>query len=79
MPTVTPAPAAVRGAPIWLGMLVLYFVWGSTYLGIAIAVDSIPPFLMAAVRFLIAGLVLLAWSIAREGRAFVVPDPTRMA
>ena len=73
MPTVTPAPAAVRGAPIWLGMLVLYFVWGSTYLGIAIAVDSIPPFLMAAVRFLIAGLVLLAWSIAREGRAFVVP------
>ena len=48
MPTVTPAPAAVRGAPIWLGMLVLYVVWGSTYLGIAIAVDTIPPFLMAA-------------------------------
>ena len=66
MPTVAPAPAPVRGAPIWLGMLVLYFVWGSTYLGIAIAVDSIPPFLMAAVRFLIAGLVLLAWSIARD-------------
>ena len=42
MPTVTPAPAAVRGAPIWLGMLVLYFVWGSTYLGIAIAVDIDP-------------------------------------
>ena len=30
-------------------MLVLYLVWGSTYLGIAIAVDTIPPFLMAAV------------------------------
>ena len=73
MPTTAQPPATVRGAPIWLGMLVLYFVWGSTYLGIAIAVDSIPPFLMAAVRFLAAGLVLLVWSIAREGRAFVVP------
>lgn len=74
MPTVPQPRAGARGAPIWLGMLVLYFVWGSTYLGIAIAVDSIPPFLMAAVRFLAAGLVLLAWSIAREGRAFVVPN-----
>ncbi len=72
MPTPTTAPP--RGAPIWLGMLVLYFVWGSTYLGIAIAVDSIPPFLMAAVRFLTAGLVLLAWSVLREGRAFVAPS-----
>ena len=54
-------------------MLVLYVVWGSTYLGIAIAVETIPPFLMASVRFLIVGLILLTWSIAREGRAFVPP------
>jgi len=53
--------------------LVLYVVWGSTYLGIAIAVDTIPPFVMAAVRFFTAGLVLLTWSIAREGRTFVAP------
>ena len=79
MPTVDAGSRRGAGAPIWLGMLVLYFVWGSTYLGIAIAVDSIPPFLMAAVRFLLAGLVLLAWSVAREGRAFVVPDPARVA
>ena len=52
-------------------MLVLYLVWGSTYLGIAIAVDTIPPFVMAGVRFFLAGLVLLAWSVAREGRDFV--------
>lgn len=71
MPT-TPA-ASSRGAAVWLGMLVLYLVWGSTYLGIAIAVDSIPPFLMAAVRFLAAGFVLLIWSVAREGRGFVAP------
>jgi drug/metabolite transporter (DMT)-like permease len=64
-----------RHAPIWIGLLILYLVWGSTYLGIAIAVDTIPPFLMAAVRFLIAGLVLLGWSVAREGRAFNAPSP----
>jgi drug/metabolite transporter (DMT)-like permease len=74
MPTVEPTPTPTRGAPIWLGMLVLYVVWGSTYLGIAIAVDSIPPFLMAAARFLLAGSILLAWSIAREGRSFALPS-----
>lgn len=54
-------------------MLVLYVVWGSTYLGIAVAVETIPPFAMAAVRFVLAGVILLAWSVAREGRAFVPP------
>jgi drug/metabolite transporter (DMT)-like permease len=66
--------AVPRHAPIWLGLLILYLVWGSTYLGIAIAVDTIPPFLMAAVRFLIAGLSLLTWSVAHEGRAFRAPS-----
>jgi len=72
MPTTSP-PAVPRGAPIWIGMLILYAVWGSTYLGIAIAVDTIPPFIMASARFLFAGLVLMTWSIAREGRSFVPP------
>lgn len=70
----TSQPAASRRRPIWLGLLVLYLVWGSTYLGIAIAVDTIPPFLMAAARFLTAGLFLLAWSVAREGRTFRLPS-----
>ncbi len=61
-----------RGA-IWLGLFVLYIVWGSTYLGIAVAVETIPPFLMAAIRFVLAGLVLLTWSVARGGHAFVAP------
>ena len=55
-------------------MLVLYVVWGSTYLGIAVAVDSIPPFLMAATRFLLAGSILLTWSVARDRRSFQVPS-----
>jgi len=58
---------------VWLGMLVLYVVWGSTYLGIAIAVTTFPPFVMAAIRFLTAGGVLLGWSMLRSGRSFEWP------
>ena len=54
-------------------MLVLYLVWGSTYLGIAVAVETIPPFLMAAARFGLAGGLLLLWSLARDRGSFVWP------
>ena len=70
MPT---EPNGTKGASVWAGLLTLYLIWGSTYLAIAIAVETIPPFLMAAFRFSIAGLILLTWSIAREGRSFVAP------
>jgi drug/metabolite transporter (DMT)-like permease len=43
----------------------VYVVWGSTYLAIAIADRSLPPFLMLSVRFLIAGALLYAWSMRR--------------
>ena len=39
----------------------VYVFWGSTYLGIAIAVEHIPPALMCATRFLIAGILMLAY------------------
>ena len=59
-----------RSAPpglVWSAILILYLVWGSTYLGIRIAVESMPPFVMAGVRFGIAGLVLLvAVTVARR-------------
>ena len=41
----------------------VYLVWGSTYLGIAIAIETIPPFLMLAIRFAIAGAVLFALAV----------------
>jgi drug/metabolite transporter (DMT)-like permease len=53
--------ATASPVALWLGLLVIYFVWGSTYIGIRLADESIPPFLMAGVRFLLAGLALLAW------------------
>lgn len=43
---------------IVLALLALYIIWGSTYLGMRLAIGSIPPFLMAGVRFLIAGTLL---------------------
>lgn len=46
---------------IWAGMLSVYLVWGATYLAIRFAVETMPPFLMAGVRFLIAGSVLYAF------------------
>ncbi len=46
---------------IWLNMVSVYIVWGSTYLAIRFAVETIPPFLMAGVRFLIAGSLLYAF------------------
>lgn len=72
MPTASP-PRASR-ALLWLGLVVLYVVWGSTYLGIRIAVETIPPFVMASSRFLIAGIALFAWSLLRERRAFAWPS-----
>jgi drug/metabolite transporter (DMT)-like permease len=49
---------------VWIALLVVYVVWGSTYFGIKIAVDTIPPLLAAGSRFLVAALLLatiLAW------------------
>lgn len=46
---------------IWIALLALYIVWGSTYLGIRIAIETIPPFFHAGIRFFISGLILLIW------------------
>ena len=55
------APTKIR---ILIAFAALYLVWGSTYLGIRFAIESIPPFLMAGMRFLLAGVIMfaIAWS-----------------
>ena len=58
---------------IWLAMLSVYIFWGSTYLAIRFAVETMPPFLMAASRFLIAGAILYLWR-----RAAGDPAPARL-
>lgn len=55
----THSPARGSLSPsVVFSLAVVYLVWGSTYLGIRVAVETIPPFYMAAVRFLLAGGVL---------------------
>jgi drug/metabolite transporter (DMT)-like permease len=46
---------------ILLAFSIIYFVWGSTYLAIRVGVLQMPPFVMAGIRFTIAGLALWAW------------------
>src|SRR5512135_498374 len=46
---------------IWTALIAVYIVWGSTYLAIRFAVETIPPFLMAGTRFLVSGLILFGW------------------
>lgn len=48
-------------AKIWTALIAVYIAWGSTYLAIRFAVETIPPFLMAGTRFLIAAILLYAW------------------
>src|SRR5712692_5637672 len=58
--------------PKWktlLAFAIIYFVWGSTFLAIRVGVREVPPFLLAAMRFLIAGLVLYGWMIAHGERS----------
>jgi drug/metabolite transporter (DMT)-like permease len=57
---------------IWLAMFTLYIAWGTTYLAIRFAVETIPPFLMTGTRFLVAGLILYIWR-----RLAGDPAPTR--
>jgi len=59
----SPKPSPAR---VWTALLTVYLVWGSTYLGIEVAVRTLPPFLMLAVRFLLAGALLYAWSALKE-------------
>jgi len=48
----------------------IYLLWGTTYLAIALALKTLPPFSFGAVRFLLAGGILFAWLRARERRPF---------
>jgi drug/metabolite transporter (DMT)-like permease len=57
--------------PAWKTLLafgIIYFVWGSTYYAIRVGVEEVPPFLLAAMRFLISGAALYGWTLARGER-----------
>lgn len=62
LPSMIQKPRASLAA-IWAAMFVIYIVWGSTYLAIRFSVETIPPFITAATRFLLAGGVLMAFRL----------------
>ena len=64
----SPAPSRVR---LLLAFAAIYVLWGSTYLAIRLAIDTIPPFLMAGGRFLAAGAALYALGVPPN-----LPRPT---
>jgi len=57
-------------AHVVLGFAAIYLIWGSTYLGIRFAVETIPPFLMMGIRHSVAGVLVFAWA---RRRGAVVP------
>ncbi len=52
-----------------LAFAIVYLVWGSAYFAIRVGVQEVPPFLLAAMRFLVAGLAIYGWMIARGERS----------
>jgi drug/metabolite transporter (DMT)-like permease len=65
------AASPPRAWKVLLAFAIIYFVWGSTFLAIRVGVREVPPFLLAGMRFLVAGLVLYGWTRARG-----TPSPT---
>ena len=79
----TPRPRSAAGRPpatwlVWTALITLYLVWGSTYLGIRVAVETIPPFLMAAFRFFTAGAVIVAACVLFDRSAIRWPGRTEL-
>ncbi len=77
-PRGTPVPSGPAGSPeprllsVVLAFAAVYLIWGSTYLAIRFAIETLPPLLMAGARFLVAGTLLYGWTRARGA-----PRPTR--
>lgn len=66
------ARAGGQNLSIWLALLTVYVIWGSTYLAIRIGLEGFPPFLMAGMRFLLAGALMFGFLRLRG-----TPNPTR--
>src|SRR5471030_2390885 len=66
-----------RASVLLACLVVVYLVWGSTYLAIRIALEGLPPLLMAAMRNLVAGPLVLGWMFWRGGGVWPTPRQWR--
>ncbi|GAA3078682.1 drug/metabolite exporter YedA [Streptomyces roseofulvus] len=71
-------PVRRLGGAVWAALAIVYVVWGSTYLGIRIVVDTVPPFLASGARFVTAALLLAALVAWRHGPAALKVDRRRL-
>ncbi|MFA0888717.1 MAG: EamA family transporter [Synergistales bacterium] len=55
----------VATLPVMAALGAVYFFWGTTYLGMKFAIETLPPFFMLSLRFMIAGVLLFAWTASR--------------
>ena len=60
------AVGATRRGPVIAAFIAIYLIWGSTYLGIRFAIETIPPFLLSAARFSLAGVIMLVAALVRR-------------
>ena len=65
---------SVRSIEVVLAYGAIYVIWGSTYLAILFAIASIPPFLMAGIRFLTAGSLIMVWMRLKGAPAPTAPQ-----
>ena len=64
-PSTSPPPITPSRLKLLSAFAAVYVIWGSTYLAIRFAIETMPPFLMAALRFLVAGGILYLWARRR--------------
>lgn len=62
------APPALADLRLLLALAAVYVIWGSTYLAMRVAVHGLPPLLMGATRFILAGALLLGYAVVRGDR-----------
>ena len=57
---------------LWLAFAAIYIIWGTTYLAIKIGIEYIPPYIMASLRYLIAGVLLLIYCVSKKESIYSV-------
>ncbi len=71
-----PNSASANKTKVWLSLWSVYVIWGSTYYGIALAIESMPPLLAMGTRFLAATSILIVVLGAKNGwRSLIIPRP----
>jgi drug/metabolite transporter (DMT)-like permease len=75
---VVPVRAEASPIQVWTNLWIVYIVWGSTYLAIALMVETMPPLLSAGARFVCVGLILLPFLAIKRGLAAIRPTRSQL-